>query len=299
MIPLSLVTGFLGSGKTTLLARLAERAGRTRVAFVVNEISRVDVDGPRLAARAGVVRSVTGGSIFCRCKATDFLKVLGELVGAAPQYDAVVVEASGLADPRVAPRMLADTGMDARFRLASIVTVVDPGTVARLLCTLPAVSAQIAAADRVIVNKTDLYARVKIDEAARAVRRLNPAARIDETSWCAADIDLVTGSTARGGVGEYARCPDPSFTHVVAQPSETLRLVTLVALLEDPRWGLYRAKGVVGTADGPVSIDLSPAGLTVCSPAAGEPRSLVLIGARERGDLATLVSKMEAGGARA
>jgi len=127
LIPLSLVTGFLGSGKTSLLQHVLATRGERRLAFVVNEFGAVDVDGRLLDVPAGSVVSVAGGSIFCRCKVGEFLDTLPRLVEDADEtLDGVLVEASGIADPRVAWRMFEETGLDARFELRSVLAVVDP-----------------------------------------------------------------------------------------------------------------------------------------------------------------------------
>ena len=76
-VPVWLVVGFLGAGKTTLLRRLVKSPGGRKLAFVVNEFSDVDVDAGLVAQEGGVAVSVAGGSIFCHCKVTEFVNVLG------------------------------------------------------------------------------------------------------------------------------------------------------------------------------------------------------------------------------
>ena len=157
MIPLTLVTGFLGSGKTTLLRRLAHRGGDPRLVFVVNEFATLDVDGRLLGDGVDLV-SIPGGSIFCTCLTATFIEQMEALAARrrTDRFDGVVVEASGVANPRVIRRMLADSGLERRFYISRVIAVAEPLTLPKLLHTLPSTRDQIEAADVVLLNKTDL-----------------------------------------------------------------------------------------------------------------------------------------------
>ena len=123
MIPLSLVTGFLGGGKTTLLQRLIERNQGRRLAYIVNEFAEADVDGQLLELGEDQVVSIPGGSIFCRCLSGEFLRILQEIPGRFDTPDSplegVVIEASGIADPKVTESMLEETRLDRVYELRS------------------------------------------------------------------------------------------------------------------------------------------------------------------------------------
>lgn len=107
---------------------------------------------------AGQLVSIPGGSIFCHCLVGEFVRVLGEVAVVDPRPEGVIVEASGIADPKVVVvGMLAETKLDAMFDLRRVVTVVDPGSFHKLIQTLPAITAQVEASDLVLINKTDLY----------------------------------------------------------------------------------------------------------------------------------------------
>ena len=101
-IPATVVTGFLGSGKTTLLRRLAQSHPDWRLLFLVNEFAQTSIDGDTLAATGTETHSVVGGSLFCECKAGDFLRIMRHEVLAMHTerpLDAVVIETCGTADP--------------------------------------------------------------------------------------------------------------------------------------------------------------------------------------------------------
>ncbi len=245
MIPICLITGFLGSGKTTLLERIARRESDRRLIYLVNEFNTADVDGERVAGFAGDVVTVAGGSIFCRCKVAEFLSQLQAIADrlADRPFDGVVIEASGIADPRVVRRMLDDAGLADRFTVARVVVVVDPGRFGKLLATLPNITAQVEAADLAVVNKTDLHDEAALDETEQALRRIHDGIEIIRTAHGAAPFDLFAASGERDAGGELAPGVDPNFAKFVLtlpEPIQADRLREVISTLGDD---LYRAKG--------------------------------------------------------
>ncbi len=144
-IPLSLVTGFLGSGKTTFLKHTARRLAGRRIVYLVNEFSALDVDTQSLRQISPDVIAIPGGSIFCKCLVGDFIQTLSRVPqrfgssqpGSADTIEGLIVEASGIANPKVVADMLRETKLDAVYSLASVVAIVDPGSFGKLLVTLP------------------------------------------------------------------------------------------------------------------------------------------------------------------
>ena len=247
-IPVCFVTGFLGSGKTTFIERLVERLSGKKIVYLVNEFSPKDVDGERLKLVAGELVKIPGGSIFCKCLTGKFLKNMKQ-IGEMPVVG-VVIEASGIANPRVAADMFRETGLDAVFTITSIAAIVDPRSFFKLCRTLPNIKEQIAAATHIIINKTDKFPVEKIDETSAAVRELNAQAVIFETSYCSVDIDVLGEAIPLVGGGDYAKCKDPNFCEVevrVADIGELERLKKRLAILGDD---LYRVKGAVRQDDG-------------------------------------------------
>ena len=284
-IPLALVTGFLGSGKTTFLEAVAARHRDRRLVFLVNEISPRDVDGVRLRAAADRVLTVAGGSIFCRCVVTEFihhLKDLPERHGApGSPVEGVVVEASGMADPTAAAPLLRETGLDARYRLASVTALVDPGSIAKVIRTLPAARAQLEAASVVLLNKTDLAAPDAVEAAERLVREIAPGARVLRTVRASAKVDLFGDSSPPPDcAGQLADCVDPRIGRLLLRFRGPADLGDLRRRLESLGDDVYRAKGFVPAPDGRrVAIDLSPAGLTFgeALPGPAEPEVAVVV----------------------
>ena len=247
-IPVCFVTGFLGSGKTTFIERMVERFSGKGIVYLVNEFSPKDVDGERLKLDEGELVKIPGGSIFCKCLTGQFLKTLTE-IGKMP-VAGVIIEASGIANPRVAGEMFRDTGLDEIFTITSIIAIVDPRSFFKLCRTLPNIKEQIASATHIIINKTDKFTADKVVETRQAVQELNQQASIFEAAFCDASIDVFGESVGITAGGEYAKCKDPNFCEIevkVADISELEVLKKKLAILGD---GLYRVKGAVQKSDG-------------------------------------------------
>ena len=289
MIPICLVTGFLGSGKTTLLRRIIERHRDERIVYLVNEFSPQDIDGALLADAEEDVVAIPGGSIFCRCLVTEFLGHLQRIPERFHREDApvvgVVIEASGVADPRVIEQMLRETRLDAVYEPASIISVVDPGSLPRLVHTLPNIQAQIEAADVVLINKIDLFPSAEVDATEKIVREISASAKVMRTVRCGVDLELFAGARVRGLEGEYALCADPNYARFAIAFAEPVDAAALRRELEALRDEVYRAKGFVPTAEGLAYLDMSAAALTIERAAPpGGPTGLVVIARGEDHD---------------
>lgn len=303
MIPLSLVTGFLGSGKTTFLKRCVERYRSRKVVYLVNEFSARDVDGALLRSRTDDVVSLAGGSIFCRCLVTEFIAALKEIPdrfgSPGSPVEGVVIEASGMANPRVAAVMLAEARLDSTFALSTVVSVVDPGSFLKLLHTLPAVRSQIEASNVALLNKTDAYPAPVVEAAAEALQSLRPDLRVLRTRFCEADVDLFGPPLPAQPGGEYAPCRDPAFETFVARPQGSLDLAALRSAVEPLRDEVYRIKGFA-TLDGRRRyLDFSGSGFR-CEDAPGDGEAELVFILRGPSSRAAqeLVRAVETGGFR-
>jgi len=243
MFPICLVTGFLGTGKTTFLKTIVAKNRERKIVYLINEFSAHDVDGAVVSAENPNVVSIPGGSIFCTCLVTEFIGQLKKTSEQWPDADGVVIEASGMANPKVMEQMLAETGLDQLFRLATVLSVIDPNSFLKLRHTLPNILAQIEASDVVLINKTDCNAPEKTAETERLVREINPAAERIRTIRCDAEIDLFAQHAPRGLQGEYAKCRDPNYeTFVTEQPFDGGDLERFVMEHAEE---IYRVKGAL------------------------------------------------------
>ncbi len=248
MTPIIVVAGFVGSGKTTLLRRLHENAGGRRIVFLVNEWSGAEVDAHTLRADGAQVIELPGGSLVCRCLAPAFLDQLLRMAeeSARMPLDGVVIEASGLADPKPLPALLHEARLDRFYTLQTVVTVVDPRRVVRLAQTLPVLAAQVKTADHVVLNKCDLCDAATLDQAEQWVRSHHSKAQVHRCVYAALPFDVWwkgTKAHAEGGAIPVRR--DESFEIVPLSVAEDIvpeRLAEAFQWLPD---GWLRVKGFV------------------------------------------------------
>lgn len=186
-IPVVLVTGFLGSGKTTLLARFAAEHPDRRMIFLVNELADTSIDALTLATTDRPVQSVVGGSLFCECKAGEFIRVMQEEVlerHREQPIETVVIETSGIADPEAIGELMQHHGLQDNFEVRQIICVVAAKKFIQLLENLPAIRAQLCCSDLIVINKTDLCDEATVCSAEAAARRENPSAAITRAEYC-------------------------------------------------------------------------------------------------------------------
>jgi len=182
-IPVTLLTGFLGSGKTTLLSKLVRHPGMNRAAVVINEVGEIGIDHDLVTTASENVALLANGCICCSVR-TDLQDTLRELFGQRrsgqiPDFDRLVIETTGLADPAPVVQTLAsDTMLAAHYRLDGVVTLVDAVNGIGQLDTHPESVKQAALADRIFITKTDLSTPQAIDALRERLEALNPRARI-------------------------------------------------------------------------------------------------------------------------
>lgn len=286
MIALTLVTGFLGSGKTTLLRNMLGGGGvpgDRAIAFVVNEFADEDVDGRALAAADARVMTVLGGSIFCECRAADFVEVLLLLPRRVPGLEAVVVEVSGMANPKSIGTLLRKSGLDRLYRVARVVSVVDPVRARILLETLPVFREQLEASDLILINKCDCYDEAEIAAGESAVRVVAPGVPAVRTCYAKMPDVEATGRVAALDAS-LVPCAPPEFCTIVLHGPCSMTVRTLEARLEGFSESLYRVKGAVRCADGYFGREFDGVRWRECRGAEADG-SLVVIAAREAGHL--------------
>jgi G3E family GTPase len=182
-LPVSLITGFLGSGKTTLLNRLVQRPDMADSAVIINEFGEVALDHLLVAPVEGETVVLASGCLCCAVRG-DLLETLRRLLlererGEIPQFQRILIETSGLADPApVAQLLLNNPLLGGDLRLDAIVATIDAvNAPVSLECHWEA-RKQVAIADRLLITKTDIASAAAVESLTMSLRRLNPAAAI-------------------------------------------------------------------------------------------------------------------------
>ena len=190
-IPVTVLTGYLGAGKTTLLNRiLSEQHGR-RYAVIVNEFGEIGIDNDLVVDADEEVFEMNNGCICCTVRG-DLIRIIDGLMKRKGRFDAILIETTGLADPApVAQTFFVDEEVRARTRLDAIVTVVDARHLQERLADSHEAEEQVAFADVILVNKTDLVGPDELAAVETRIRRINPYARLLRTSRCDVPLEEV------------------------------------------------------------------------------------------------------------
>ena len=175
-IPVTIVTGFLGAGKTTLLNRLIG-SGR-KLAFIVNELGSVGIDGDLVADASDSVLELPNGCLCCAVRG-DLPRVVMELHKSGKPFEQLIVETTGIADPApVAESFAFDPILNRMHTVDGIVTVVDAVNFLDELAKEPQAERQVAFADLLLLNKCDDAGEVISGAVEGTLRSLNPFAPV-------------------------------------------------------------------------------------------------------------------------
>ncbi|MFC7398638.1 CobW family GTP-binding protein [Chelatococcus sp. GCM10030263] len=195
-IPVTVLTGYLGAGKTTLLNRILSEPHGQKFAVVVNEFGEVGIDNELVVGADEEVFEMNNGCICCTVRG-DLIRIIDGLMKRKGQFDAIIVETTGLADPApVAQTFFMDEDVAEKTRLDAVVTVADAKWLTERLKDAPEAKNQIAFADVIILNKTDLVTPEELAAVEGRIRAINPYATIHRTQRAAVDIADVLGRNA-------------------------------------------------------------------------------------------------------
>ena len=312
-VPLTVIGGFLGAGKTTLLNALLAQAEGRRIAVLVNDFGDLQIDAALIAQRSATTIGLRNGCVCCSL-AGGLVNALSEALALDPRPDHVVVEASGVSDPRRIAQV-ARTGAGFSPEATLVVVAADQiETLARDRYVGDTVIAQLAAADLLILNKMDLVDEARKQQVREWLKPHAPQAALIEAQHANVPIQIMLGPMPRvnreDGAGPLARTtslpllsPDSSRRRSllgVNESDHTARFATRVfrsatpidetklrEVLDQLPRGVLRLKGFVRLDSNPQRLRLVQGvgtRWTICDADSNVEQdgcALVLIGAKE------------------
>jgi G3E family GTPase len=192
-VPVMVLTGYLGAGKTTLLNRILSGDGSRRYAVIVNEFGEIGIDGDLIVSTEEELFEMSNGCICCSVRG-DLVRTLHQLLAKRGAFDCIVIETTGVANPGpVIQTFFIDHVLKARTILDSVTTVVDARHIGLRLADTPAAAEQIAFADQIILNKTELITGGELEAIEARLRSLNRFAPIHHARRADVDLDKLLG----------------------------------------------------------------------------------------------------------
>ncbi|MGF1541190.1 MAG: CobW family GTP-binding protein [Pleurocapsa sp.] len=194
-IPVTVLTGYLGAGKTTLLNNILTQEHGKKIAVIVNEFGEIGIDHQLVVDADEEILEMNNGCICCTVRG-DLIRIISKLLARRDSFDHIVIETTGLADPApVIQSFFVDEILYKQTELDAVITVVDAKYIQDHWHSSEA-EEQIAFADVILLNKTDLVTLEELTILTKKIRGRNAIAKIYPTQNCQIDMDLILGMQA-------------------------------------------------------------------------------------------------------
>jgi len=195
-IPVTVLTGYLGAGKTTLLNRILSEDHGRRYAVIVNEFGEIGIDNDLIVSTDEELFEMNNGCICCTVRG-DLIRTLHGLLARGGNFDAIIVETTGLADPGpVVQTFFVDHFLQARTVLDSVTTLVDAKHILLRLADSREAVEQIAFADQIVLNKTELVSEDELRAIESRLKKINSLAPVHRSQRANVDLAKVLGRGA-------------------------------------------------------------------------------------------------------
>ena len=256
-ISLYLIGGFLGAGKTTFIQRLLSRHHGGRLGLLVNEFGSIGVDGALLGGGEVKMVEINNGSIFCACLRDGFVRTLKAF--SDQPIDTLLIEASGMADPASMSTILDRLSpyLSRQYEYRGLICLVDCTTFSDYVDLLLPVQNQVATADLILVNKTDLVLDGQVQETIQTIRNLNNEAVVYRTTYADLPWELLEQNlVSRRRDGQSSNTPwnRPATYSLEAAPLQTGQKA-VQRFYERIAPYILRMKGFLETPEGPLHLD--------------------------------------------
>jgi G3E family GTPase len=254
-VPVTIIAGFLGAGKTTLLNRLLTNADGVRYGVLINDFAAINVDAALIRESGPQRIALTNGCVCCTMR-DDLMVSALELINSEPRPEHIIIECSGVSDPRSVAAALTGELAAGAFKIDTVLSLIDTANVLDLdFDDTECVIDQAAVSDLVLLNKCDIAATENVNEIEQMLRAAQPSMRLIRTTHASLPSALLSGGASsvmrQDGPAESTVGHAVSFASRAWSTWDRLKLAEFETAVHALSPSVYRAKGILHFAEHP------------------------------------------------
>ncbi len=246
-IPITILSGFLGAGKTSVLSHILQSNHEKKIAVLVNDFGKLNIDAALIVAVEGETISLTNGCICCTIR-DDLMKEVLCLLSKETPPEHIIIETSGVSDPTLVAHTFLMPALENLVAVENIITVVDADLALDLDEEYKNLAIrQIKIADIVIINKIDLASDQKRKDLQAHIKNIVPTVRTLETIGGRIPIAVVFGSDWNSALRNWDIKPvlPPDFRTWIYSSESPFTFMALRKALEELPSAIFRVKGFI------------------------------------------------------